>query len=249
MDVRQLLAIDCGNASRDLVARPCLGDGERYLARPGVEAGALHDGGRPARLDVVAVRDGEGALGDHFGGDGGLVGASGVGKPPRVDREHGRLDGPGHANYDLDALGSGMVVVGRGIFAFERVLPGVADGERRVLPREALGELDVRQLLPVGCSNASRDLAARPCLGDSKRNLARPGVEAGTLHDGDGLASRDVVAVRDGEGVLGDHLGGDGGLMGLAGIGQPLGVDREHRRLDGPRHADLNFDARKTIVI
>ena len=86
------------------------------------------------------------------------MGLAGIGQPLRVDREHGRLDGPGHANLDLDALDAGMVVVGRGVFAFKRVLPGVADGERRVLPREALGELDVRQLLPVGSLETSGQL-------------------------------------------------------------------------------------------
>ena len=37
--------------------------------------------------------------------------------------------------------------------------------------------------------------------------------------------------------------------MGTAGVDQPLGIHREHRRLDGPGHADLDLDARKTIVI
>ena len=142
-----------------------------------------------------------------------------------------------------------MVVVGRGILALERVLPGFADGERRILPRESLGELDVRELLAVDGFDTARGLIARFRLRDGERHLARPGVEAGALHDGGSLASRDVVAVRDGEGALGDHLGGDGGLVGLSGVGQPLRVDREHGRLDGPGHADLNLDARKTIVI
>ena len=85
------------------------------------------------------------------------MGLAGVDEPIGINREHRRLDGPGHADLGLDVLGAGVVVVGRGVPALERVLPGVSDGERRVLPREALGELDVRELLPVGRLEPSRN--------------------------------------------------------------------------------------------
>ena len=78
------------------------------------------------------------------------MGFAGVDQPLGIHRKHRRLDGPGHADLDLDALGAGVVFVGRGVPALEGVLPGVSDGERRVLPREALGELDVRKLLAIG---------------------------------------------------------------------------------------------------
>ena len=177
------------------------------------------------------------------------MGTAGVDQPLGVDREHRRFDGPGHADLDLNALDTGVVVVGSGVLAFERVLPGVTDGERRVLPREALGEPDVRELLPVSGLEPSRGLEGWLRLGDGERQLARPGVEAGALHDGGRLARSDVIAIRDREGVCGDHLGGDGGLMGTAGVDQPLGVDREHRRFDGPGHADLDLNALDTGVV
>ena len=135
------------------------------------------------------------------------MGPAGVGQPLGVDREHRRLDGPGHADLDLDALGAGVVVVGSGVFALERVITGVSDGERRVLPRETLGELDVGKILTVDSFKPGRGLEGWLCLGDGERHLARPGVEAGALNDGGRLARRGVISVRDGEGSLRNNRG------------------------------------------
>ena len=207
LDIRQPLPIGGLETGWGLVARLRLGDSKRDLARPGVEAGALNDGDSLARRDVVAVRDGEGVCRDYFGGDGGLVGLAGVGQPLRVDREHRRLDRPGHADLDLDAIGPRMVAVGRSVITLEGVLPGVSDGERRILPRESLGELHVGKILTVDGFEPGRGLEGWLCLGDGERHLARPGVEAGALNDGGRFARRGVVSVRDGEGSLRNNRG------------------------------------------
>ena len=94
------------------------------------------------------------------------MGTAGVDQPLGVDREHRRFDGPGHADLDLNALDTGVVVVGRGVFALERVLSGVTDGERRVIPRESLGELHIGKSMPVDGIEPGRGFENWLRLGD-----------------------------------------------------------------------------------
>ena len=90
-------------------------------------------------------------------------------------------------------------------------------------------------------------LGSRLC--DVEPQLAGARVEAGAGHDGRRLAGVHVVAVLDRVGALGHDRRGDGRLVRRAVVDQAVGVDGEHRRVEGAGHAHLHGDVADDLIV
>ena len=249
--VGKRLAVGGLDGRGGLVVGRRLCDGELELAGARVEAGAGHDGRRLAGAHVVAVPDRVGALGHDSRGDRRLVRRAVVGQAGGVDGEHRGVDVAGHAHLHGDVADG--LVVGRvvgGEHRQEFMLARLANwGRSAVLPREALGQGHVGKRLAVGGLDGRGGLVVGRRLCDGELELAGARVEAGAGHDGRRLAGAHVVAVPDRVGALGHDSRGDRRLVRRAVVDEAVGVDGEHRGVDGAEDAHLHGDVADGLIV
>ena len=129
------------------------------------------------------------------------------------------------------------------------MLAGVPHRSRSaVLPREALGQGHVGKPLAVGRLDGRGRAAVGLRLGDGELELAGAAVEALARHDGRRLAGAHVVAVPDRVGALGHDRRGDRRLVRRAVVDEAVGVDGEHRGVEGAGDAHLHGDVADGLV-